>query len=49
VLETLERGVAETPFLRFGERVRIDMLDPSGAAVFGSIEQRVVSALNACA
>jgi fumarylacetoacetate (FAA) hydrolase len=42
MLETLEHGAPRTPFLRFGDRVRIEMLDASGASVFGAIEQEVV-------
>jgi fumarylacetoacetate (FAA) hydrolase len=40
-LETLERGKASTPFLRFGDRVRIEMLDAGGKSIFGAIEQEV--------
>ena len=40
-LEILEHGQATTPFLSFGDRVRIEMLDASGASVFGAIEQVV--------
>ena len=43
-LETLEQGAPRTPFLRFGDRVRIEMLDRAGRSVFGAIEQRVVQA-----
>ncbi len=42
MLETLESGAPRTPFMRFGDRVRIEMLDASGASIFGAIEQRVV-------
>ena len=41
VLETLEEGAPITPFLRFGDRVRIEMLDPAGRSIFGAIDQRV--------
>jgi fumarylacetoacetate (FAA) hydrolase len=41
MLEQLEHGAARTPFLRFGERVRIEMLDAAGASIFGAIEQNV--------
>jgi fumarylacetoacetate (FAA) hydrolase len=41
VLETLEGGAASTPFLRFGDRVRIEMLDAEGHSVFGAIDQEV--------
>jgi fumarylacetoacetate (FAA) hydrolase len=42
--ELLERGRAETPFLDYGDRVRIEMLDREGRNLFGSIEQEVVRA-----
>lgn len=41
-LEKLETGEVKTPFLKFGERVKIEMLDKSGQSVFGAIEQKVV-------
>jgi fumarylacetoacetate (FAA) hydrolase len=41
VLETLEAGKAVTPFLRFGDRVRIEMLDRSQRSIFGAIDQTV--------
>ena len=41
-VETAEGGRATTPFLRFGDRVRIDMRDRAGGSVFGAIEQEVV-------
>jgi fumarylacetoacetate (FAA) hydrolase len=40
-LETLERGKPSTPFLRFGDRVRIEMLDAEGKSIFGAIDQEV--------
>jgi fumarylacetoacetate (FAA) hydrolase len=43
-LELLEHGKAVTPFLKFGDRVRIEMLDASGKSIFGAIDQRVVRA-----
>ncbi len=42
--ETIEHGAPKTPFLRPGDRVRIEMLDEQGASVFGSIDQKVISA-----
>ena len=39
--ETIEGGAPVTPFLRFGDRVRIEMLDASGASIFGAIDQTV--------
>jgi fumarylacetoacetate (FAA) hydrolase len=43
-LEVLETGQARTPFLKFGDRVRIEILDASGRTIFGAIDQRVVAA-----
>lgn len=42
MLETLEHGAPRTPFLKFGDTVRIDMTDANGASICGAIEQRVV-------
>jgi fumarylacetoacetate (FAA) hydrolase len=44
MLEQIEQGKATTPFLRFGDRVRIEMLDAQGQSIFGAIDQRVVKA-----
>ncbi len=41
MVETIEKGVAATPFLRFGDRVRIEMQDSAGHSIFGAIEQTV--------
>ena len=41
-VETLLTGSAKTPFMKFGDRVRIEMLDTDGRSVFGAIEQEVV-------
>ncbi len=40
-LEQLEHGAPRTAFLRFGDRVRIEMLDEQGRSVFGAIDQLV--------
>jgi fumarylacetoacetate (FAA) hydrolase len=37
-------GLASTPFMLFGDTVRIDMLDGAGKSVFGAIEQIVKQA-----
>lgn len=39
--ETIEQGAPRTPFLRYGDTVRIEMLDASGASIFGAIDQEV--------
>jgi fumarylacetoacetate (FAA) hydrolase len=41
-IETIEHGKATTGFLRFGDRVRIEMLDDRGRSIFGAIDQEVV-------
>jgi fumarylacetoacetate (FAA) hydrolase len=40
-IETIESGSPRTPFLRFGDRVRIEMLDRDGRSIFGAIDQEV--------
>lgn len=42
MIETIETGKPVTPFLAYGDRVEIEMLDPSGASLFGRITQTVV-------
>ena len=44
MLETLDLGKPMTPFLSFGDRVRIEMFDAAGRSIFGAIDQRVVKA-----
>ena len=41
VIETIAGGKPQTPFLRFGDRVRIEMLDALGGTIFGAIDQPV--------
>ena len=40
-VETLRDGKPSTPFMRFGDVVRIEMLDANGNSIFGAIEQRI--------
>lgn len=42
MLETLADGNPRTPFMRFGDRIRIEMLDDQGLSIFGAIDQTVV-------
>jgi fumarylacetoacetate (FAA) hydrolase len=44
MLEQVEHGRATTPFLSFGDRVRIEMFDRDGRSIFGAIDQKVVPA-----
>ena len=39
--ETIESGKPQTSFLKFGDTVKIEMRDASGASIFGTIEQTV--------
>ncbi|MGX5219766.1 MULTISPECIES: fumarylacetoacetate hydrolase family protein [Pseudomonas] len=41
MLEVIEQGEAKTPFLKFGDRVRIEMFDAAGQSIFGAIDQVV--------
>jgi fumarylacetoacetate (FAA) hydrolase len=41
-VETIRNGAPKTPFLSYGDRVRIEMLDGAGKSIFGAIEQEVV-------
>ena len=41
MLEIIEQGEAKTPFLKFGDRVRIEMFDAAGQSIFGAIDQAV--------
>lgn len=41
VLEIIKTGKAVTPFIKFGDRVRIEMFDTHGASIFGAIDQVV--------
>jgi fumarylacetoacetate (FAA) hydrolase len=42
MLETVAQGKPSTPFMSFGDRVRIEMLDGQGRSIFGAIDQQVV-------
>ncbi len=42
MLETIADGKPKTPFMQFGDRVRIEMLDKDGNTIFGTIDQKVV-------
>ena len=43
-VETIRVGSPKTPFLKFGDRVRIEMDDRNGRTIFGAIEQAVEQA-----
>ena len=44
MIETIATGAAATPFLQYGDVVRIEMRDDAGHTIFGAIEQTVVPA-----
>ena len=44
MIETLNSGAPTTPFLRVGDRIRIEMRDVAGASIFGAIDQQVIAA-----
>jgi fumarylacetoacetate (FAA) hydrolase len=46
-LEQLESGAPRTPFLKFGDRVTIEMLDARGRSIFGRLDNRVIPAAKA--
>jgi fumarylacetoacetate (FAA) hydrolase len=41
-LEMIADGAAATPFMQFGDTIRIEMLDANGKSIFGAIDQKVV-------
>jgi len=41
-IETIESGTPVTSFMKFGDKVRIEMHDADGKSIFGTIEQTVV-------
>jgi fumarylacetoacetate (FAA) hydrolase len=43
-IETVDQGKPSTAYMKFGDTVRIGMLDAQGASIFGSIDQRMVQA-----
>ncbi len=42
VRETIDSGKPSTPFMKFGDRIRIEMFDREGQSIFGAIDQKVV-------
>ena len=44
MIETIEHGAAKTSFMKFGDTIRIEMLDRDGASIFGAIDQVVEKA-----
>ena len=42
MIETIRDGHPSTPFMQYGDRIRIEMLDANQQSLFGAIEQRVM-------
>ncbi len=42
MIETIQAGAPKTPFMDFGDRIRIEMFNSDGQSIFGSIDQQVV-------
>lgn len=42
MVEKILHGESRTPFMHFGDRVRIEMFDREGKSIFGAIDQKVV-------
>lgn len=42
MLEILSKGEASTPFMQFGDTIRIEMLNEQGQSLFGAIHQQVL-------
>ena len=42
-IETIKGGEPRTPFMGFGDRIRIEMKDAKGHSIFGAIEQEVIA------
>ncbi len=43
-IEMVDQGKAATAYMKFGDRVRIDVEDASGRSIFGAIDQKIVRA-----
>ena len=41
-IENIEEGGARTPFMKFGDTIRMEMFDAAGKSIFGAIDQTVV-------
>jgi fumarylacetoacetate (FAA) hydrolase len=41
-IELLDEGAPRTPFMSFGDTVKVEMLDVDGRSIFGAIEKRVL-------
>jgi fumarylacetoacetate (FAA) hydrolase len=42
MIEKIETGEMKTPFMKFGDTIKIEMMDAAGKSIFGAIDQCVV-------
>ena len=42
MLEKVHDGESKTPFMKYGDTIRIEMKDEKGASIFGAIDQKIV-------
>ncbi|MFP4314426.1 MAG: fumarylacetoacetate hydrolase family protein [Alphaproteobacteria bacterium] len=42
MIEKIESGEFKTPFMKYGDTIKIEMLDENGKSIFGHIEQKIV-------
>lgn len=42
MIETIRDGKPQTAFMKFGDHIKIEMLDEAGQSIFGAIDQQVV-------
>jgi fumarylacetoacetate (FAA) hydrolase len=42
MIETINTGKPQTAFMKFGDSIRIEMLDTTGQSVFGAIDQKII-------
>ncbi|MEK7358010.1 MAG: fumarylacetoacetate hydrolase family protein, partial [Bdellovibrionota bacterium] len=43
MIEQIEKGKIETPFMKAGDRIRVEMKNERGLSLFGAIDQKVVA------
>ena len=44
MIETIDNGKPNTPFMAIGDRIQIEAIDPKNHNPFGTIDQRVIAA-----
>jgi fumarylacetoacetate (FAA) hydrolase len=42
MIEKIETGEFKTPFMKFGDHIKIEMQDEKGRSIFGTIDQKIV-------